>query len=101
MITIYFKKICFEQATSLKDKINKIDLIINALYDQAFNNIGTSGTDSYKLNDGQTIIEKEYKDETEIYKAIELLERQKQRCINQLVGRSTRLVDYKSFIAYR
>lgn len=82
-----------ESASSLKDRLakiyNAIDLLTNAELNAALN----SDIEEYSLDDGQVKIRTVYRDPNQILKAIEVLERQKQRILNQLNGRITRHVD--------
>jgi len=89
--------IYIDSATSLKDKICKIDAIITALMATALASATTDNFTEYVLDDGQTKIRATYKGTDAIFRSINVLERTKQIYINQLNGRVIRLVPGKSF----
>lgn len=86
-----------QSATSLKDKVVKINALIDLLYGTALTAVATDNMTEYALDDGQTKIRTVYKGSESILKAIDILERQKQTALNQLNGRITRVVDGKNF----
>lgn len=92
--------IFIQSATSLKDKLAKINAIIDMLYTSALTAAGTANMQEYSLDDGQTKIRTVYKGTDQILKAIDVLERQKQTILNQLNGRITRSVDSKNLNRY-
>jgi len=77
-----------DTATSLVDKIKAIDALIDAMDDAALENIGNSGTISYRLDDGQMNINTEFRSVEDVQKGIFMLEQRKQRYINRLCGRT-------------
>ena len=82
-------------ATGLKDRIDRLDFIIQALELQVVNvGAGNSDVKSYTLDDGQTKISSEYQSMDSLVKAIEGFERLKERCLNQLNGRTMLLRDW-------
>ncbi len=89
--------IFIQTAKCLEDKITKIDLIITALEDIAITGAGTDNLDEYELNDGQIKIKTSYRGVDAIAKSINEFERIRQRYVNRLNGRITRLVDGKNF----
>lgn len=97
MVVYKSADIYIETATSLRDKITKIDAIITALTATALKSAATDNITEYRLDDGQTKIETIYKGTDAIFKSIHAFEKIKQMYINQLNGRSMRLVDSKNF----
>ncbi len=86
-----------ESCATLEAKIAAIDVILEALENQALSAAGKEGVLEYKLNDGQTIIQETYRGSVSIAKAINDFETIKQRYINRLTGRVFRAVDGKNF----
>jgi hypothetical protein len=83
-------------AQDTKDKIDRIDAIIEALEDAELNSAIQSGdVDEYSLDDGQTRIKTVIRGPEAIEKAITALERRKQRIINRCVGYRYGLQDGK------
>lgn len=62
-------RVFLDTATTIQDKIAKIDLIMDALLDSAIDAAGTAGTDEYMLDDGQSKIRQIYRNVTDIKKA--------------------------------
>ena len=89
-----------ESATSLADKICKIDAVIAVLFTTVLKAAGTDNFTEYVLDDGQTKIRATYKGADSVLKSIKVLETMKNYYVNQLNGRSFRLVDSKSFRRY-
>jgi len=89
--------IFIQTATCLKDKIAKMDAIIEALEAVALTGAGTDNLDEYELNDGQIKIKTSYRGVNAIADSINQFERIRQRYVNRLNGRITRLVDGKNF----
>jgi hypothetical protein len=81
----------------LREKIARIDAIITALEDAALKGAATGHLDEVSLDDGQTKIKTLYRNVTQITASITGFEAIKQRYVNQLNGRSLRLVDAKNF----
>lgn len=84
-------------ASSIKDKIAKIDAIITALLLSAVTAAENDHITEYQLNTGQTIIKANYKGAKALKDSIHAFETMKQYYINQLNGRMVRLIDGKSF----
>lgn len=84
-------------ATSIKDKIKKIDAIITALYDTALKAAANDNITEYMLDDGQTKIQTTYNGTAAVFNSIKNFEQIKQMYLNQLNGRMVRLVDGKNF----
>lgn len=97
---VYFDSegLYLECKTDLREKITAIEAIQAALLTTALKAAGTGNMTEYMLNDGQTIIKTVYRNSEEIIKAYDDYERIRQRLINQINGRMTRLVDSKNFI---
>lgn len=89
--------IYIDKATDLKDKIDRIDSIINGLQTAALAAASTGNISEYSLDDGQTKIRTVYRDSMQITAAIMSFERIKQTYINQLNGRVSVLRDQNNF----
>ena len=96
---VYFDSasVYIEGATSLRDKITRIDAVIEALLVTATSAAANDNISEYSLNDGQTQIRTAYKGTDQIFESINAFERLKQIYVNRLNGRSFRLVDGKNF----
>lgn len=86
-----------ETASTKKERIAKIDQVIDALTNAAIKAAGKGHISEYMLNDGQTIIKSTYRSLTEIHQAIRDFIQLKNLLINQLTPRVVRLVDGKNF----
>lgn len=84
-------------AKSLKDKIAKIDLIIDALILSAGTASTTDHITEYQLNTGQTIIKANYRGAKALSESIMAFEKMRELYLNRLHGRMIRLVDGKNF----
>ena len=95
---VYYESaaLCIESATTLQAKIQTINTIITALEGAVLKAVGTADIEEYSLNDGQTVIKTVYRSTKEVIDSIGNLEFIKQRYVNQLNGRVTRLMDSKS-----
>lgn len=89
--------IYINEATSLRDKIKRIDDIITALETSALKAASTGNINEYSLDDGQTKIRTVYRNAAEVAHSITAFETIKQRYLNQLLGRGVRLMDGKNF----
>src|SRR3990167_65447 len=89
-------QIYIDSATTLREKIVKIDLIIIALETTALKAASTDEISEYWLDDGQTKIKTVYKGADSVLKSIMAFESIKQMYINRLNGRVMRLVDSKN-----
>jgi hypothetical protein len=87
MATTCTETLYIQSATSLKEKADKIDIIISGLLDQQIAAVANSLTDEYMIDDGQIKIKTIYRSADSIAKAIQDYERIKQQCLNQLNGR--------------
>lgn len=86
-----------ESSRSLRDKINRIDAVIDGLLSNALKAAATDHISEYQLNDGQTVIKTVYRGAEGVMHAIQSFERIKQLYINALNGRAFRLSDHKNF----
>lgn len=86
-----------EKATSLQDKITRIDAVISALLTTATKAAANDHLTEYMLDDGQTKIQTTYRGTDEIFKSIQAFEKLKNIYVNQLNGRVFRLTDSKNF----
>jgi hypothetical protein len=77
---------------TLKDKIARIDRVINALYDSAINAASNNDISSYSLDDGQTSISTSYRSVEEALQAVKGFENLRERMLNKLNGYSIRLL---------
>lgn len=84
-------------ATTLREKITRIDAIITALEAAALTGAATGQLTEYSLDDGQTKIKTAYRSMDEVMTAIMSFEKLRQMYINRLNGRMVRLVDSKNF----
>ena len=89
--------IYIDSATSLCDKITRIDAVIDGLLTNALKAAATDNIEEYSLNDGQTIIKTIYRNAESVMKSIKAFEALKQLYVNRLNGRVVRLVDSKNF----
>jgi hypothetical protein len=89
--------IYIDGATTLGEKITRIDAIINALLTTAAEAAGSDNISEYWLDDGQTRIKTVYRGSSAVFRSIEAFERLKQIYVNRLNGRVFRLVDSKNF----
>lgn len=82
--------------TSRNARIAAIDSIIDTLLLTAADAASNDNISKYVLNDGQTIIQCEYKGAESIMKSIQAFRKLRNMYINDSNGRAFRLVDYKS-----
>lgn len=83
--------------TTIKARIAAIDQIIDALVLTSLKAAERDHIEEYWLNDGQTQIKTIYNGAEAVQRSIQAFEKTKQYYINQLHGRSIRLVDSKNF----
>jgi hypothetical protein len=90
-----------ESCTNLKDRINRIQLVIAALDNMMITAATTGNYDEYSLDDGQTKIRTKYRDINAIANSIDkfdlILQKLYARLNNNKNGRMIRLVDTKNF----
>lgn len=85
------------RAQGLRERLDRIDSIIDALLLQSVSAAANSDISEYQLDDGQTKIRTMYRDSAQVASAIAGYERLKQMYLNRLQGRVTRLMDGKNF----
>jgi hypothetical protein len=103
MTPVYFDSadVYIQCASTLQDKITRIDAIITALEDTALKAAANDNISEYSLNDGQTVIRTVYKGADAVLNSIMAFERIRQMYVNRLNGRVFRLVDSKNFTRRR
>ncbi len=101
MVVFDSSAIYIDCATTLREKIARIDAVITALETTALKSAATGNLSEYWLDDGQTKIKTVYRSPAEVERSITAFEKIRQRYINQLNGRVVRLVDGKSFTGRR
>lgn len=101
MIEFDSSAIYIDCATTVREKIARIDAIITALETTALKAAAAGNLSEYWLDDGQTKIKTVYRNPAEVEASISAFEKIRQRYINQLNGRVIRLVDGKNFIGRR
>jgi len=79
--------IYIQSASSIQDRIARLDQIITALELRMIDNSENLNIEEYRINDGQIQIQTEYQDLDNIQKAIFGYERLKEKYINKLNGR--------------
>jgi hypothetical protein len=90
------EKLYIESASSLLEKVNRIDAIIEAmLLNTTDNAVGNSDLEYYTLDDGQTKITTAYRDIRLIPQAIDRFITLRNYYSNMLNGRSRILRDFK------
>lgn len=90
-------QIYIDSATSLREKVTRIDAIIDGLFTAATKAAGGENISEYSLNDGQTQIRTVYRGIESIKASINSFEALRQMYLNRLNGRVMRLVDSKNF----
>lgn len=101
MVVFDSSAIYIDCASTLVEKIARINAVITALETTALKAAETGNFNEYWLDDGQTKIKTVYRNPADIERSITAFEKIRQRYINQLNGRVVRLVDGKSFIGRR
>lgn len=89
-----------DSATSLQDKIKKIDQVIDALMTTALKAASNDNVTEYSVDDGQTKIMTNYRGAAAVMNSIKMFEQLRQMYVNKLNGRVMRLVDGKNFTRY-
>lgn len=83
-------------ANTKRERLIRINQIIEALELQQISAVANSDVDSYALNDGQIQISTKYRSPEQIAKAIEAYDKIKARLESDLEGRIVRLADAES-----
>lgn len=97
MLTFDSSSIYVTSATTLREKLTRVNAIITALEDVALKAAANGDVSQYSLDDGQVKIMTTYRTAEDVAKSIQAFEVIRQRYINQLNGRMVRLVDSKNF----
>lgn len=85
----------FEDATDLCDKIERLNNIIDAQLTLVATSALEDDVQSYRLNDGQTIINVTRRSAEQIMNSIRKLELVKTMYVNRLNGRGMRMVTHE------
>lgn len=89
--------IYLDSATTLRDKISKMNQIISGLENLSITAAATGNFSEYSVDNGQSKIRTVYRSLSEIANAITAYEKIRQRYINKLNGSNVRLIDGKNF----
>ena len=92
-----------DSATSLKDKIQRLEAIITQLMTVALKAVETDNILEYSLDDGQTKIQTKYKGADQVLKSIKAYEDLKERykmMLNNQGKRKVRLLDENNLRGY-
>ena len=96
--TIYDYYKCSDSSTRLE----KVETILDGLYDAAVSFASNSHIEEYRLDDGQIIIKTIYRKMDDLSKAIEKFETIRNMLINRdCIGNSIKLRDQDSFLINR
>ena len=85
-IVTYTETLYIQTATTLKEKLAKIESIIDALYTQMAENTANEMFEEYRIDDGQVKIETIYRSFSDVMAAINIFEKWAARIRNQLNG---------------
>jgi hypothetical protein len=97
MVQYSSAEVYVSSATTIKEKIVRINAVIDALLTSALTAAANGHVKEYSLDDGQTKISTSYNSAKDVHDSIAAFERIKQYYLNQLNGRVIRLVDSKNF----
>lgn len=73
--------------TSLKERVDAIDLLITQHIAKAADAVGNADLQEYRLEDGQMLVRTTYRNSNDVFEGIAVLEKMKQMYLNQLNGR--------------
>ena len=79
-----------------RDRIRKIDLVIDGLLTNALDAASTNNIEEFSLNDGQTVIKTIYNGADDVFKSITVAEKLRTFYQNMITGHATRMIDHKS-----
>lgn len=97
MSVLYFELDANMQSCStIKDKIKKIDAIIDALLTTALKSVANGHRVEYLVDDGQSKQKVTYSSTSSITKAIQEYETVRQSYVNMIVGQEFRNVDQRN-----
>tara|TARA_R110001632_G_scaffold89055_5_gene192183 strand:+ start:171 stop:467 length:297 start_codon:yes stop_codon:yes gene_type:complete len=97
MIVYDNASIYISSKASIKEKIEAIDQVINALEETALRSATKDDINEYWLDDGQTKIKTVYKSTSEVVNSISSLITLKEYYLNKYHGRVFRLKDITTF----
>ena len=100
MCCIFTIKQYLTDAKTLQDRIDRLELLIDAMILSTLNVIDSDdynpNVSEYQLNDGQMVVKTVYKTNNDVFASIKQLEAIKQMYMNQLNGRVMSLRDIRS-----
>lgn len=86
-MAVYYSTAAYiEDAETTKDKINRIDNAIDALWSQVMKAVENDDVQSYSLDNGQTSISVTYRSTMQVMNSIKFLEMWKNKYIKRLNG---------------
>ena len=85
-----------KSAATIEEELAFVRQIIAALKEAALKAAGNSDIDLYRLDDGQTLINTQYRSVEDMYKGIRFWLQEEQRLFNQLYGNRTKLQPCKT-----
>ena len=88
-MTTYTISEYIQSRSSIANRINAIEMLIDQMYAEMGEAIGNVGVAEYQLDDGQMKIRTNYRSVDQIAKGIDALETQLQMYINRYNGRAT------------
>jgi tetrahydromethanopterin S-methyltransferase subunit B len=99
MSVVFVKRVdlCFDDATTLQERIAKIDTLIDSLLDVALVCITQGNIAEYEIDTGQTRNRVKYNSQAQIMASIDAYDKIRQKYINKLTPRKVRLVDSQNF----
>jgi len=93
------EKLYIESSTTLEEKLERYNQIIDALELQMLNvGAGNSDVSSYSINDGQVQINTQYRDVVSVANAIDRFMMLRNKILNKLNGRSVVLRPWRGLI---
>ena len=90
-----------EDAADLEAKVARYEAVIEGLGSAALKAAESAHLDEYMLDDGQSKLKTVYRSPAAIASAIDVYERLKQRCVNQLNGRIVNLRNARNLPRFR
>jgi hypothetical protein len=99
MSVVFVKRVdlCFDDATTLQQRIAKIDTLIDSLLDVALTCITQGNIAEYEIDTGQTRNRVKYNSQAQIMASIDAYDKIRHKYINKLTPRKVRLVDSQNF----
>lgn len=99
-IEFHSEAIYIQSAKTLKEKIQKLDNIIDKLEAAAADSATNQGFESYSLDDGQTKINVSYRNIDDVLNSLRGFYKLREMYVNKLNGRTTRAVPGDNFRNY-